>query len=242
MPVLEKSHSGDGFCAIVGGYVVRDPALGSLAGRYVYGDNCNSGLRSAFLARPSASGDSALGVSVAGTSSFGEDSCGHVYVTSLSGPVYRLDEGAFTPCPDLPGGSAPPAGTSGTPSSGSGGVSGAGRDRVAPTLTLSRRRLQRLLRQRAVVVTARCSELCGVTAGGVLRVSGSARLFGLKRVARDIPARATVKLQLRVSKRGLRAAARALRGHRRVKAVLSLVARDPAGNATAARTTVLAKR
>src|SRR3954470_12521475 len=39
-PVLEKAHSTDGFCAIIGGYVVRDASLGSLAGRYVYGDNC----------------------------------------------------------------------------------------------------------------------------------------------------------------------------------------------------------
>ena len=30
-----------GFCAIVGGYVVRDPGLPTLDGRYVYGDNCN---------------------------------------------------------------------------------------------------------------------------------------------------------------------------------------------------------
>jgi hypothetical protein len=240
MPVLEKDHSTDGFCAIVGGYVVRDPALGSLAGRYVYGDNCNSGLRSASLATPNASGDSAVGVSVPATTSFGEDSCGHVYVASLNGPVYRLDEGTFTPCPESPGSGLPPGGASGTPSSGS--VSGAGADNVAPTLTLSRRRLQRLLRQGAVLITARCSEPCAVTAGGVLRVGGSAGSFGVKQVSRGIPAGRAVTLRLRVSRRGLRAAARGLRRHRRVMAVLTVVARDPAGNSRAARTTVLAKR
>src|SRR3954452_22755192 len=43
-PVLEKNHSTDGFCAIIGGYVVRDAALGALAGRYIYGDNCATGI------------------------------------------------------------------------------------------------------------------------------------------------------------------------------------------------------
>ena len=51
-PVLTKSHSGDGFCSITGGYVVRDPGLPTLLGRYVYGDFCASGLRSVDLAEP----------------------------------------------------------------------------------------------------------------------------------------------------------------------------------------------
>jgi glucose/arabinose dehydrogenase len=38
-PVLQRLHS-DGWCAIVGGYVVRDRSLRSLYGRYLYGDLC----------------------------------------------------------------------------------------------------------------------------------------------------------------------------------------------------------
>jgi len=34
-PALERDHRADGFCAIVGGFVVRDPGLPSLAGRYL---------------------------------------------------------------------------------------------------------------------------------------------------------------------------------------------------------------
>ncbi|MEA2432227.1 MAG: hypothetical protein QOI19_2700, partial [Thermoleophilaceae bacterium] len=73
-PVMEKEHSTTGFCAIIGGYVVRDASLGSLAGRYVYGDNCAAGVRSVTL--PTATDDSATGLTVDGLSSFGEDSCG----------------------------------------------------------------------------------------------------------------------------------------------------------------------
>ena len=102
-PVLEKTHgpSGDGYCAITGGYVVRDPGLPTLLGRYVYGDNCSPGLRSVDLANPAS--DAPLGLDVPGLSSFGEDMCGRLFVMSLGGPVYRLVDGAPV---GLPGSSA----------------------------------------------------------------------------------------------------------------------------------------
>ena len=98
-PVLEKTHSGDGYCAIVGGYVVRDPNLAGLTGRYLYGDNCQAGIRSAKLvAAPGrVSSDSATGISVGGLTSFGEDSCGHIYTASGGGQVARIDGDRFTP-------------------------------------------------------------------------------------------------------------------------------------------------
>jgi hypothetical protein len=73
--------------------VVRDPGLRSLYGRYLYGDFCAGELRSFIPSLPKAVVDKALGPTVAALSSFGEDSAGHVYATSLSGPVYRLDPG-----------------------------------------------------------------------------------------------------------------------------------------------------
>jgi glucose/arabinose dehydrogenase len=89
-PVIEKQHS-DGWCSVTGGYVVRDPQLPALRGRYVYGDFCKGELRSARLAAGGASGDRALGLkTIGGLSSFGEDARGRVYVVSLEGPVYRL--------------------------------------------------------------------------------------------------------------------------------------------------------
>ncbi len=95
-PVLDRAHTG-GVCSITGGYVVRDPGLPSLLGRYVYGDFCAPALRSLDLAAPAT--DAPIGVSVSGLSSFGEDACGRIYTVSLNGPVSRLQEGDATPCP-----------------------------------------------------------------------------------------------------------------------------------------------
>lgn len=88
--MLEYDRDG-GECSVTGGYVVRDRALSSLYGRYLYGDYCVGELRS-FTAEPDDRGsdDVALGVEVPSLSSFGTDADGHVYAISLDGPVYRL--------------------------------------------------------------------------------------------------------------------------------------------------------
>jgi hypothetical protein len=88
-PVIQQTHK-NGWSAIIGGYVVRDRSVPRLYGRYVYGDNCKTGIRSAKLSPGHASGDSATGLAVPALSSFGEDAQGRVYATSLTGPVYRL--------------------------------------------------------------------------------------------------------------------------------------------------------
>jgi glucose/arabinose dehydrogenase len=88
-PAFVRTHSA-GWCAITGGYVVRDRSLRGVYGHYVYGDLCKSGLRSVVLGAGAAHGDRALGVSVAQLVSFGEDAAGHVYAVSLNGPVYRI--------------------------------------------------------------------------------------------------------------------------------------------------------
>jgi glucose/arabinose dehydrogenase len=91
-PILQRRHrSGSGGpCGIIGGYVVRDRSLKGLVGRYVYGDFCDGGLRVVRLRKGRALGDRALGPKVTGTSSFGQDARGRLYVTSVLGPVYRL--------------------------------------------------------------------------------------------------------------------------------------------------------
>jgi hypothetical protein len=97
--VWEYSHARG--CSISGGYVVRDQTLPAIAGRYVYGDYCDSPLWSARLQMPDAQDDRRLGLSVTSLTSFGEDACGRVYAVSQSGPVYRLQAAgaAAGPCP-----------------------------------------------------------------------------------------------------------------------------------------------
>ncbi len=89
-PILAYPHSRGGSCTIIGGYVVGDPQLRSLRGRYVYADLCEGRVRSLVPHLTRATGDRKLGLSVESPSSFGEDLAHRIYVTSLSGPVYRL--------------------------------------------------------------------------------------------------------------------------------------------------------
>jgi glucose/arabinose dehydrogenase len=89
-PVITHTHA-TGYCSIIGGYVVRDPAVPSLAGRYVYADLCEGHVRAARLRPGVRVPTRALALpSIPTVSSFGEDARGRVYVVSLAGPVYRL--------------------------------------------------------------------------------------------------------------------------------------------------------
>jgi len=114
-PVFDYEHDdpedGSTFgCSIIGGYVVRDPSLGDLYGRYVYSDFCSEEIRSLVL--PSAAGgrasdDRSEGLTLGKPSSFGEDACGRLYVVSGEGTVYRLVGSAPLACsppsPTAPG-------------------------------------------------------------------------------------------------------------------------------------------
>ena len=89
-PVIAHSQDG-GYCSIIGGYVIRDRALGrGWNGRYVYGDYCNSTHPARAPAPRQRSRRAAPALSVPGLVSFGEDGRGRVYAVSLEGPVYRI--------------------------------------------------------------------------------------------------------------------------------------------------------
>jgi hypothetical protein len=223
-PVLEQEQSSSGFCAIIGGYVVRDPALTDLAGRYVYGDNCQPALRSAVLAKPRAADDRPVGLTISSLSSFGEDSCGHIYATSLAGSLYRLDgDQPPAPCPEPdppPGGAPPPTDTTG------------------PGVRVSRKRVQRVLHNKGFVIAVSCDENCGFVASGRMRLSGSRARYGLRTVSRLASAGERSRVRLLLSKRG----AKALRRARRAAATITIAARDSAGNATTATVAIRGKR
>ena len=113
-PIFEYDHEG-GRCAITGGYVVRDQSLGDLFGRYLFADSCAGPIRSLVPGLPIASGARAEGLSVSGPSSFGEDSCGRVYVASLgTGEVSRFVGDAPASCA-TDGGAAPAPRCAGEP-------------------------------------------------------------------------------------------------------------------------------
>ena len=90
-PVLEYAHptNPSGPAAVNGGYVIRDGALPSLLGRYIYADTYNtlgSQPHTVQLSAGSATGDAALGVSATNVVSFGEDACAHIYVATIGAP------------------------------------------------------------------------------------------------------------------------------------------------------------
>ena len=82
----------DSDSALIGGFVVRDPNLGPLVGRYVYADYFKGQLRSARLSVGGTIDDK----EIAGLNAhqdedaFGQDQCGRLYEIQIGGPVYRL--------------------------------------------------------------------------------------------------------------------------------------------------------
>ena len=117
-PVIEESHS-DGWLAIIGGSVVRDPGLPELAGTYLFGDNAKGRLYGASLATPLAANVRDLGnaLAVPGLTGMGEDACGRVYMALLGGEVKRLinDSGGYTCTAALAVAPTTPGGGSTTP-------------------------------------------------------------------------------------------------------------------------------
>jgi hypothetical protein len=204
-PVISHNHS-DGWCAIVGGYVVRDPGLPTLNGRYLYSDNCKGEVWSA-QARTGAD-DRATGLTVPGATSFGEDACGRIYAASLNGPVYRIQDGAATPCSFT----------------GAGGGGGGG-DTIAPAVKVSLAGVKTALKKRRLLVRVRCSEACRVAVG--------TRLMKVKRLStrhRTLTAghRKTVKLKL--SKKVAKKLRKRVNRHRFVRIGVTVRATDLAGN------------
>ncbi len=124
-PAFDYPHADPGGgaafgCSIIGGYVVRDASLGDLYGRYLYTDFCSEEIRSLVLPRNGglASGDRSEGLTVEKPTSFGEDSCGRIYVASDNGPVYRLEGPAPADCMTPANSGTPSASATMTSSSG----------------------------------------------------------------------------------------------------------------------------
>jgi hypothetical protein len=198
-PVFDLFH-GEGFAAVVGGYVVRDPGLPTLRGRYLYGDTYQSHLYSVVLPNTGQRDETGLPISM--LTSFGEDACGRIYAASLDGPVYRVQDGAPTPC------------TFQAP--GTGGI-----DTVAPSAKVWFAGMKTALRKRRLLVRMRANEACRAAIG--------TRLKKVRRLAtrhRSLAAgqRKTIKLKL------TRALVRKIKRRRFVRIQVTVRATDAAGN------------
>jgi hypothetical protein len=88
-PIFEYPHA-FGLCSITGGYVVRDPSLADLFGRYVWADYCVGQLNSFAPGLPAASGNRYEGTTFSHPVSFGEDSCGRLYAVEQDSNVFRF--------------------------------------------------------------------------------------------------------------------------------------------------------
>jgi hypothetical protein len=147
---------------------------------------------------------------------------------------------AATPTPDAAntetgacgGGSTPPPGSPGTgPGSGGGGTGGAS-DLTPPQQKVSGRRRQDVDRL-AVGVTL--SEAGAVTVRGRVNVPDAARVVRFRPVTRSAAANTRVRVRLRLARKPRRAVKAALRDDRRLRARITIVARDASGNPSTAR-------
>lgn len=203
-PVFDYPHSDPGNggahgCAITGGYVVRDPSLGDLYGRYLYTDFCIGEIRSLELptvAGGRATGDRSEGLSVVNPISFGEDACGRIHVGSNEGTVYRLEGTAPAEC-SVPQSTGPqptaPVTTSQGPARASAGK------RVRILLRARTRRSPAGPRLRLAVQVVPCAGL----EGDPVQLRRGGKGFATKRLDRRCVARFHLRIEHRMTLRAL---------------------------------------
>jgi hypothetical protein len=230
-PVFAYSHDGeDGFGggnAIIGGYVVHDPSLGGLSGRYLFGDLSDPALRTIDLDQPDGDFEPAglnIPNGLGSLRSFGEDSRGCVYVLS-NAAVFRVvgKAGAGTACPRPPD---PPVEVEYTS--------------YIPHRSVVGRKLK---------VGARCTISCSVTATARIKI-GRNRFrrkpgrFKLKKVQASLPAGQRGNLILRIPIRRVKAMKKALRNHSRViaRVKVTMTGEDGSGGSGASPVRLLRPR
>jgi glucose/arabinose dehydrogenase len=209
-PALSLPRGNNEFTGVIGGVVVRDAGLPTLNGRYVFGDLSQPTVMSVVMAAQASDLRSESTLPISDPSSFGEDACRHVYIASIHGPVYRIQDGALSPCNPAPAPGGPRSGA--TPPL----------DRVAPVLTIRYRGTQRLRRLR---VRLRSNEDS--------RVTVRAERFRTRRVALKAGVRRVVKMK--ATRKGARRLRRAIARRGRVRVTIRVAARDAAGNVSVRR-------
>ena len=105
-------------------------------------------------------------------------------------------------------------------------------DRVSPKTRVSGAGVQDLIKQRTVKLRLTSTESGTGFAEGKLTIAGSHTVFKLVSAEAPVQAGKKTTLRLRLTKRALKATKHALRAHMKVKAVVSVFAKDAAGNAS----------
>jgi len=202
-PVFQYARAPSPSAAINGGFVIRDPALPTLAGRYIYTDSSGAlggELRTITLGPGFAANDAGTGIVAAGTVSFGQDACGHIYVAQIGGPVSRLQPttGAF-PC------------------------------KLAPVLKVKTKSAKRAAKKGAIVLKVECDEDCDAVGDGFIRVQGAKKKLKADADSSRVQIGDTVKLKLDLSKGQTRRLRKALAAGRRAKAKIEVSATGGGG-------------
>ena len=222
-PFFSYPHEGNPArtgCAVIGGFVVRDPTLSTLNGRYLYGDLCRADLRTLDLGAggPDPKPAGLVVLDHGSLLSFGEDARGCVYALADQ-RAYRVAASASDQfaCPNPVTPAFP-------------GIAGSPPARTAPPTLRVARAVG--ARRGAVRVAVTCDEACDLTARGTLSFSRAAAASSRLRTAHaraDAGQRTTLTLRLSRAQR-----ARARRAKRTIVHV-TVTARDGAGNVATTR-------
>jgi hypothetical protein len=178
---------------------------------------------------------SATGVVPPGTRSIGVRV---LFTRGLGGSyddAYADNLGLFLAAPGGPGGTPPP----------SGGVGGGSvqADKTAATISFAGGgSAQRIGAERAVIVKVNSNEAAALSASGTLSVPGASKVFKLGKAVETVGPGQSKKLKLKISRKTARSVKRALKRHRKVRANVTVVAVDTAGNQSTIKRKIKAKR
>jgi hypothetical protein len=138
---------------------------------------------------------------------------------------------AAPPSPDAQNGETGCGAGGGT--GGDGGGGGGGAEDLTPPQQKVAGRLRQDVDRLAVTVTL--SEAGRVTARGRVNVPGASRVYRFRPVSRSVDANEPVRLRLRLARKGRRSVKAALDDGRRLRARITISARDAAGNPSTAK-------
>ena len=138
----------------------------------------------------------------------------------------RTASSAAISCSDTgPGGGAALPSTTGGP----------GPDKIAPLQSLGFKPVQDVDK---LFVRARMSEPGTLTARATVSVGGASKVYGFKTVSRSVRANVFTKLRLKLVKKRLKAVKVALKKRKRLRAKITVTAKDKAGNKRSQKATI----